>query len=99
LERITASNPLRGRFRRLAVIIVGWTFIALGIAGLFLPFLQGILFILIGLVILSKEHHWAAKVVVWLRSRFPKLDKWFAWAHRKVERIFGARGDIPAARN
>lgn len=99
MEEITASKPLRGRFKRLAVIIVGWIFIALGIVGLFLPFLQGILFILIGLVVLSKEHHWAGKLVAWLRCRFPKLDKWFAWAHHKLERIFGSRGNIPAARN
>ena len=101
MEQITTSKAVGGHFKRVAVIITGWSFIALGIVGLFLPFLQGILFILIGLVILSKEHHWAGKVVAWVRSRFPKLDRWFAWAHRKVERIFGykSRGDVRATRD
>ena len=102
MEQVPALKQIRlGRFKRLAVIITGWAFIALGIVGLFLPFLQGILFILIGLVILSKEHHWAGKLVARLRSRFPKLDGWFAWAHRKVERILGYRskGDVGATRD
>jgi len=35
--------------KRLLALVVGWGFIALGIVGLFLPILQGVLFLLIGL--------------------------------------------------
>ena len=57
--------------KRLAVLMVGWGFIVLGIAGLFLPVLQGILFLLIGLIILSSEYAWAHHWLTQLRNRFP----------------------------
>jgi uncharacterized protein YqgC (DUF456 family) len=48
-------------------------FILLGIVGLFLPVLQGILFLSIGLVILSSEYVWAHKLLQNIRARFPRL--------------------------
>jgi len=54
--------------------IVGWTFIVAGIAGLFLPILPGIIFLLAGLVILSTRHHWARRWITRLRERFPQAD-------------------------
>jgi uncharacterized protein len=61
--------------KRVLVLIAGWGFILLGIVGLFLPVLQGVLFLLVGLIILSSEyvwaHHWLAK----LRQRFPKIGR------------------------
>lgn len=62
------------RVKRFAVLVLGWMFILLGIAGLFLPILQGILFLLIGLVILSSEYVWAHHVLRKLRDRFPGLS-------------------------
>jgi uncharacterized protein len=59
--------------KKALVLVVGWTFILLGIAGLFLPVLQGILFLMIGLVILSTEYVWAHHLLAKLRARFPKL--------------------------
>ncbi len=55
------------------VLLTGWGFILLGIAGLFLPILQGILFLLIGLVILSTEYVWAHSLLAKLQQRFPKI--------------------------
>lgn len=79
----------KSRFARLAGIIVGWAFVVLGIIGLFLPVLQGILFLLIGLVILSKEYQWARNVISYLRRRFPKLDALFKTVHEKYGHIVG----------
>jgi len=42
--------------KRIVVLIAGWSFILLGIVGLFLPFLQGVLFILVGIIILSAPY-------------------------------------------
>jgi uncharacterized protein len=78
------------KLKRIAVIIVGWVFLLLGIAGLFLPILQGVLFILIGLIILSTEYVWAHRLLGKLRERFPKLGriaddashKAYAWLRR-----------------
>lgn len=43
----------RRNLKRLALIIGGWALVALGVVGLFLPVLQGILFLAAGLVLLS----------------------------------------------
>jgi uncharacterized membrane protein YbaN (DUF454 family) len=61
--------------KRVAVLLVGWSFLLLGIVGLFLPVLQGILFLFIGLVILSAEYVWAHRLIVKLRQRFPKVSR------------------------
>lgn len=61
--------------KRVLILIVGWGFLLLGIVGLFLPILQGVLFILIGLIILSSEYVWAHHLLTKLRDRFPKIGK------------------------
>ncbi len=59
--------------KRWLILLTGWGFVLLGIVGLVLPILQGILFLLIGLVILSSEYVWAHHVLEKLQKRFPKL--------------------------
>ena len=61
--------------KRILMLIAGWAFILLGILGLFLPFLQGVLFLLIGLIILSSEYVWAHRLLARLRERFPKIGR------------------------
>ena len=61
--------------KRILILMVGWAFILLGIVGLFLPVLQGVLFILIGLIILSSEYVWAHHLLNRLKERFPKLGR------------------------
>jgi uncharacterized membrane protein YbaN (DUF454 family) len=48
--------------KRVVKIVMGFTILAIGIAGLFLPFLQGIVTILVGLAILATEFVWARKL-------------------------------------
>jgi uncharacterized membrane protein YbaN (DUF454 family) len=64
---------VRKTVKRFAMLALGWGFILLGIAGLFLPVLQGILFLLIGLLILSTEYVWAHRLLQRLRNRFPSI--------------------------
>ncbi|MGA8149654.1 MAG: PGPGW domain-containing protein [Terriglobales bacterium] len=64
---------MKPRTKRIVVYIVGWSFILLGIVGLVLPFLQGVLFILVGLFILSSQYAWAHNLLEELRKRFPKI--------------------------
>jgi uncharacterized membrane protein YbaN (DUF454 family) len=59
---------------RVSRIVFGVTFLVLGVIGLFLPFLQGILFLVVGLTLLSAESDRARRLLDWLRSR----------GHRKV---------------
>ena len=61
--------------KRILVLIVGWAFILLGILGLFLPVLQGVVFLLVGLIILSSEYVWAHRLLTRLRERFPKIGR------------------------
>jgi len=66
---------VKRHIRRFAILALGWTLIGLGVLGLFLPFLQGILFILLGLYVLSREsetaRHWLHKV----REKHPSVDE------------------------
>ncbi len=73
------SRPVK----RIVVLILGWIFIVLGVIGLFLPVLQGVLFLLAGLYLLSRESIIARRLLNWLRQRYPALDrKVKAWADR-----------------
>ena len=54
--------------KRIAIQILGWLFVLLGIAGLVLPVLQGILFLMIGFYLLSREYHWAQRWMEKLQS-------------------------------
>ncbi len=71
--------------KRVLVLVAGWAFVLLGIAGLFLPVLQGILFLLIGLFILSTEYVWAHHLLQKLKNRFPKIAAQFELAKLKAE--------------
>jgi len=55
---------------RLARIIGGFGLVILGVIGLFLPVLQGIAFILLGLLLLSREFHWARRLLDWAKQKW-----------------------------
>ena len=76
------------KFKNSVMLIIGWFFVGLGILGLFLPFLQGILFIMIGLAILSTQSEKIKRLLKCLEDRYPhhhervvvwrkKISKWF----------------------
>jgi uncharacterized membrane protein YbaN (DUF454 family) len=77
--------------KRVVILIIGWGFILLGIVGLFLPVLQGLLFLLIGLIILSSEYGWAHHLLAKVKERFPKVghiaDEAAARASRWLQRL------------
>jgi len=66
--------------KKIGMLIIGWLFIVLGVFGLFLPFLQGILFILIGLAILSSRSEIIKRLLRHLEERYPhhhqRIEKW-----------------------
>jgi len=68
------------KFKQIGVLILGWTILALGVLGLFLPFLQGILFIMIGLAILSARSEMVKRFLKHLEERHPHyhqhMEKW-----------------------
>jgi len=77
----------KSRLKRIAIYFAGWGFILLGIAGLFLPILQGILFILVGLFLLSSVSPWAERLLHRIRARFPRISKQFDLAKHKAKSV------------
>ncbi len=54
---------------------LGWTLILFGIVGLFLPVLQGVLFLILGLLVLSGESETARRWLGKIRERYPVADE------------------------
>jgi len=84
---------MQAKVNTLLVLLLGWSFVALGVIGLFVPILQGVLFLLIGLFVLSSEYSWARRLLGKLRSRFPSLalrsDEAAHRAHEALAQLFG----------
>ncbi|MEK7115347.1 MAG: PGPGW domain-containing protein [Patescibacteria group bacterium] len=74
--------------KRTAIVILALLFLVFGVIGLFLPFLQGILFIIIGLVLLSfvfsAIDEWVSKFL----SKSPKLANHHRKLHQKLRKYF-----------
>lgn len=81
---------MRRRIRHYVILTLGWIFILLGILGLFLPILQGILFLCIGVLLLSSESPRMRLLIMKLGQRYPKFraaltaakDKARSWRNR-----------------
>ena len=75
--------------KRILVIIAGVAFVLLGLLGLALPFLQGFLFLVIGLILLSIS---SARVRIFVEShtrRYPKLHAMVQKTEAWILRIIG----------
>ncbi len=57
--------------KRIGRWFLGIAFLILGVLGLFLPILQGILFIIVGLLILAPESPTIQRLLDSLRKRYP----------------------------
>jgi uncharacterized protein len=71
--------------------IVGYVFLGLGVVGLVLPFLQGVLFIFIGLIVLGRHANWAIRMLDRLKNKHSKLatvvstaENWVDWTEHKI---------------
>ena len=84
---------MTAQLRRIAILILAWIFILLGIAGLFLPFLQGFLFLFIGVLLLSRESEIVRRQLERLRERYPKfghyMDEAEGWMKKQWNRLRG----------
>ncbi|WP_408606994.1 PGPGW domain-containing protein [Candidatus Nucleicultrix amoebiphila] len=52
--------------------ILGYFFLLIGIIGVFIPFLQGWLFIILGLILLKSHAKWAKPLNSWVREKISK---------------------------
>jgi len=78
---------MKGFIKHYFLLSLGWGFIVFGILGLFLPILQGILFLAIGLIILSRR---SARVRLFnqrLCQRYPKYGQIQRKASKRVRKL------------
>lgn len=66
---------MRRHVKHAMLIAAGWAFLLLGMTGFILPVIPGIPFLLVGLLILSGEYVWAARLLTIVRRRFPKMTR------------------------
>lgn len=78
------------RAKRRLYLVTGWLFMVLGVLGLFLPVLQGILFLMIGLALLAKAQPRFRLLKQRLRRRYPRYAVMFEKAEARAAEI--ARG-------
>ena len=82
------TRIMANEFKKIGILIIGWFFIVLGILGLFLPVLQGILFILIGLSILSSRSTLVKRFLNRIEGRFPRQFEQIEIWREKVRNWF-----------
>jgi uncharacterized membrane protein YbaN (DUF454 family) len=69
--------------------LVGWPLLILGIFGLALPFLQGVLFIVVALTLLAPEVPLFRRAIEALKKRFPAVFDKAAEMKASLKRRFG----------
>jgi len=74
--------------KKIGMLIIGWVFIGLGILGLFLPLLQGILFLMIGLAILSSRSDVVKRFLKHLEERYPQHHNRIEIWREKIRNLF-----------
>ncbi len=77
----------KGKRGKLILLVLGWGFVGFGILGLFLPILQGILFLAVGLILLAQVSPRARLLRQRLRRRFPRAAGVFDMAEKKAARL------------
>ncbi|MDA8354379.1 MAG: hypothetical protein M0Z65_14610 [Firmicutes bacterium] len=77
------------RLKRIIGRIIGWILIIMGVIGTLFPVLHGVIFLLAGLLILSKTSPWAKALLTKLETRYPKVSKQMdkLRKHPKLRRI------------
>jgi uncharacterized membrane protein YbaN (DUF454 family) len=83
---------------RLASIGLGYSLVTLGVIGIIVPVLNGTVFLIFGLLILSRHTRWAASWLEWLKARSARLgslieraegwlDRGEAWVAKWFKRL------------
>jgi len=73
MEYLLSCSMDRRLVKKISRHILGWFFIVLGVLGCFLPILQGILFLLVGTIILAPEVPFFQRQLNKFRYRYPHI--------------------------
>ena len=87
---------------RFASIGLGYGLLTLGVIGIIVPILHGAIFLVIGLLVLSRHTAWAARALEWLKRRHPRVQgliergeeivgRWEQWFGAQLGRLFAKR--------
>lgn len=79
---------------------IGIGLLVLGTLGTVLPFLQGFLFLVLGMFVLRDQYAWAHRGMEWIRGKWPTVvpaieareAKAIAWGDRQMARVRGLVG-------
>jgi Putative transmembrane protein (PGPGW) len=78
---------------RIAVLVVGWLVILVGLAGLALPGIQGCLTIVVGAALLSLAsemiHRWLRRALQRWPKVWDRVETFRGWMHAKLSRSGG----------
>ena len=80
-----------GKLSRIKWLVIGTAFVLLGIVGLFLPILQGILFIVIGVLCLAKGSAVVRSQKMGFKKRFPRIGAKLPYLENKAREWRGKR--------
>lgn len=81
-------HKVKKHAKRITLDAIGWFFIILGLIGLVLPILQGLLFLAIGLYILSIHSPFIQRIVYKVKHFHPKITPHFDRVEKKIEHFF-----------
>ena len=71
---------------RIALIALGYGFLALGVVGIIAPIMPGWIFIFVGLFVLGRYAPWARRTLTWFKRRHPRLEAVIGSAERQATR-------------
>ena len=74
-------------------IVAGISLLVLGVVGLFLPILQGVLFLFLGLAVLATENRHAREIVETLKRRHPGPWKRMEKLKVRISKLLHRRTD------
>jgi len=77
---------------RIARTVAGFFLLILGVIGLFVPILQGVFLIILGMWVLSIDSRWAHRCILKLRLRFPAVHRKVRQLRRRIRDRFGSSG-------
>lgn len=75
--------------------LAGWSLVIFGVVGIILPFLHGMIFLLLGVFMMREQYLWAHNALGPLQRRFPGMmlrmngmeAKVIAWGRRQLARL------------
>jgi len=92
----TTSHPRLPFWVRVAIFILGWLLMLIGVVGLILPGIQGIATILVGAALLSLDNELIYRGLRRLLARWPKaldrLESFREKAHERIHRMLRRKG-------